>query len=306
MSETSEERKARGGIPFARRLRLVRMIVADIARAVPPAPHHPQPSTWRADQITAAWLGHATVLVNFLGLNILTDPVFFPRCGIHMGPLTLGPKRHVACALQPDELPPIDLVLLSHAHFDHLDMKSLQRVNRDAVVVTARDTADIFRRIPFRQVIELAWNETLEIQTAHGSVTLAAFQLRHWGARMRNDDHRGYNAYLIERGGKRICFTGDTARIDAHHLGARGPIDLMIVPIGAYHPWIRSHCTPEEAVAMSNEADARFILPIHHQTFKLSWEPMDEPIARFHKALAQEPQRIAATQIGETFVLPVS
>jgi L-ascorbate metabolism protein UlaG (beta-lactamase superfamily) len=75
------------------------------------------------------------------------------------------------------------------------------------------------------------------------------------------------------------------------------------MPIGAYDPWIHAHCTPEQAVEMSNQAGARFILPVHHQTFKLSWEPMDEPIARFKKAMANEPRRIAGTEIGETFVL---
>jgi L-ascorbate metabolism protein UlaG (beta-lactamase superfamily) len=97
---------------------------------------------------------------------------------------------------------------------------------------------------------------------------------------------------------------GDTARTSAHHLGARGPIDLICAPIGAYQPWIRAHCTPEEAVAMANEAGARFVMPIHHQTFKLSWEPMEEPIARFRAALATAPERIALHEIGGTFALP--
>ena len=289
---------------FSRRLSMLRTIFTDIRRSVDPSPQHPEPRTWSDDRITVAWLGQATVLLNFFGVTILTDPVFFARCGIHIGPFTLGPKRYVACALKPRELPRIDLVLLSHAHFDHLDTKSLRHINRDATVVTARHTADIFRRIRFRKIIELGWGETTEIETPRGSLTLAAFQLRHWGARVQRDEHRTFNAYLIERGGRRLCFMGDTARTDARVLASRGPVDLIVAPIGAYDPWIRAHCTPEEAVAMSDEAGARFILPIHHRTFKLSWEPMDEPIARFKKALAHEPQRIAATEIGGTFVLP--
>ena len=86
--------------------------------------------------------------------------------------------------------------------------------------------------------------------------------------------------------------------------GSRGPIDLMMVPIGAYHPWIANHCTPEEAVEMADEAHARFVMPIHHETFKLSWEPLDEPISRFRAELAHAPERIALTEIGQTFVLP--
>jgi L-ascorbate metabolism protein UlaG (beta-lactamase superfamily) len=280
------------------------MMVQDSQREVLPSPHHPQPLAWRDDRVTAAWLGHATVLINFFGVNILTDPVLFDRCGIRVPPLTIGPKRYIACALRPEELPRIDLVLLSHAHFDHLDLRSLRTVARDAVVVTARRTADIFRRIRFREVIELDWEESREIETARGRVTVSAFQLRHWGARMQYDDYRGYNSYVFERGGKRLGHMGDSARLPAQRLGSRGPIDLFCVPIGAYQPWIHAHCTPEEAVAMADEAEARFLMPIHHQTFKLSWEPMEEPIQRFTAALREEPGRVALTEIGQTFELP--
>jgi len=286
------------------RLRLIKTMLEDSRRAVSAAPHRPQPATWSDDGVTAAWLGHATVLTNFFGVNILTDPVFFERCGIRLPPLTLGPKRYVAAALRPDELPRIDLVLLSHAHFDHLDLRSLRRLTRDAVVVTARYTADIFRRIRFREVIEIDWDESRDVETARGRVAVAAFQLRHWGARMQFDDYRRYNAYVFERGGKRLGYFGDTARTPAHHLGSRGPIDLAFVPIGAYKPWIRAHCTPEEAVAMANEAGAHHLLPLHHQTFKLSWEAMGEPIERFTGALRDTPERVALTEIGQTFVLP--
>jgi L-ascorbate metabolism protein UlaG (beta-lactamase superfamily) len=280
------------------------MMVSDLARSVPPAPHHPEPGAWDANRVTAAWLGHATVLVNFFGVTVLTDPTLFLRCGIHLGPFTLGPKRYVACALQPRELPPIDIVLLSHAHMDHLDIPSLRSLPRDAVVVTARATADIFRRVRFREVIELDWHETRQVETPRGSVTVSAFPLRHWGARLQHDDFRSYNAYVMERGGKRLCHMGDTARTDASGLGSRGAIDLIFAPIGAYNPWIRAHCTPEEALAMADEAHAHSIMPIHHQTFKLSWEPMEEPIARFLTAIQGQPERLALQEIGETFTLP--
>ena len=304
MSDTSEEFQARSTVPTRRRLLFLRQVFGDFRRAVPPAPHQPLPAAWPVEKVTAAWLGHATVLVNFFGVRILADPVLFARCGFRLGPLTLGPKRRIAAALAPAALPPIDLVLLTHAHMDHLDLRTLHALPRDTVVVAAARTADVFRRVKFREVIELDWGETREVQTARGAVTVSAFHLRHWGARVRHDDFRRYNAYVLERGGRRLCHMGDTARTDARALGSRGPIDLLCAPIGAYDPWIHAHCSPEEAVAMADEAGARFIMPIHHQTFKLSWEPMSEPIARFQAALAHDPQRIALTEIGQTFTLP--
>ena len=103
-----------------------------------------------------------------------------------------------------------------------------------------------------------------------------------------------------------ICRFSPLSIDSAHRLASRGPIDLLFVPIGAYHPWIHAHCTPEEAVAMGDEAGARYLMPIHHQTFMLSWEPIKEPVQRFTAALHNAPERIALTQIGQTFELPGS
>jgi len=286
------------------RFRFLRHIAGDYRRKVLPAPHQPHPQEWSPEQVTVAWLGHATVLINFYGVIILTDPVFFSRIGMRIGPLTLGPKRYIACAMAPAELPKIDVLLLSHAHMDHLDLRSLRQITRDCTVIMAANTSDLVARFRFREVHELAWNQERHFETSAGSLTIAAFQLRHWGARMQWDVQRKYNAYVIERNGRRLCFCGDTARTDGRPIGSRGPVDLIMAPISAYNPWITNHCTPEEAIEMADEAGARFIMPIHHETFKLSWEPMDEPIRRFQAALANQRERTALTEIGQTFVLP--
>jgi L-ascorbate metabolism protein UlaG (beta-lactamase superfamily) len=277
---------------------------------IAPAFAKPDPNQWSNTQVTAAWLGHAAVLINFFGIHILTDPVLFPRIGIRIPfLLTIGPKRLTAPALTVAELPRIDIVLLSHAHFDHIDWRTVSRLGRlspDAKVITAPQTRDLLNWTRLRDVTELHWNDRESIQTGAGTINITAVPVKHWGARMQHDDHRGYNAYLIERNNRRILFAGDTAFTDTFtELRAHGPIDLAIFSIAAYNPWIRSHCTPEEAVQMANDAGAKFIMPVHHQTFRLSFEPFRDPIERFEAALCDQPERIALREIGETFVVPL-
>jgi L-ascorbate metabolism protein UlaG (beta-lactamase superfamily) len=277
-------------------------VSAGYRRRITPAPHKPDPSTWPDDALTLSWLGHSTLLINVFGVWILTDPALLSRVGIRAGPVTLGPKRFIAPALRVRQLPRIDIVLLTHAHMDHLDIGTLRKLPRDLTVVTAKSTRDLLRRLKFREVIELEWGERRRFDVHHRRIEIEAFEVRHWGARLRHDVHRGFNGYLLERKGCRVGITGDTARTDLTAIGRRGRVDVMAVPIGAYNPWIMSHCTPEQAVAMANEARAQYVVPIHHQTFRLGREPMDEPIRRFRKAI--DPARIALSEVGETFVVP--
>jgi L-ascorbate metabolism protein UlaG (beta-lactamase superfamily) len=285
---------------------LLREWTVESWRPIAPAFAKPHPWKWSDSQVTLSWLGHATVLINFLGVTILTDPVLFPRIGVRLMGFTVGPKRLTASALHVDELPGIDLILLSHAHFDHLDLRTLRCFDENTTVITARATIDLLKRTRFCDVTELHWGQDKTFKCAAGEVTVSAIAVKHWGARKRRDDYRGYNGYLLQRNGRRIIFAGDTAMTDSFaRLQRYGPIDLAIMSIGAYDPWIRSHSTPEQAIEMANAAGARFIVPIHHQTFRLSSEPLREPIERFKAALHKTPERIAVREIGETFVLPL-
>jgi L-ascorbate metabolism protein UlaG (beta-lactamase superfamily) len=276
-------------------------------RPIAPAFAKPNPAEWNDTQVTASWLGHATVLINFFGVNILTDPVLFSRIGIRVPFLfTIGPKRLTAPALTFDELPRIDIVLLSHAHFDHIDWRTLSYFSRSTKVITAPRTRDLLRWTQLRDVTELPWHERKRWETPAGKIDIVAVPVKHWGARMQRDDYRGYNGYLIQRKDRRILFAGDTAFTGVFtELRQQGPIDLAIFSIAAYNPWIQSHCSPEQAVQMANDAGARFIMPVHHQTFRLSFEPFREPIERFETTLRDQPKRIALREIGETFVLPL-
>ncbi|HEY0456525.1 MAG TPA: MBL fold metallo-hydrolase, partial [Verrucomicrobiae bacterium] len=236
---------------------------------------------------------------------ILTDPAFGQRVGIQFGLGTAGPKRFVAPALRIRDLPPIHLILLSHAHMDHMDIPSLRRLRRTPHVVTASATADILAPLRFSNVQEIGWGETNLIHTSAGALEITGVQVKHWGQRWPKSLERGYNGYILRREGKAILFGGDTAQTNSFsEVKSQGPFEVAIMPIGAYNPWIRSHCTPEEALAMANQAGARYFLPIHHQTFRLSHEPMMEPITRLQEALQREPERLGLTRIGDTFTLP--
>jgi hypothetical protein len=140
----------------SRAARWGRRLIDDGRRSVAASPGKPDPSKWRDDQITMAWLGHSTVLINFYGMHILTDPVLKNRVGISVGFGTLGPKRYIAPALTVEELPPIDVVLLSHAHYDHFDLPTLRGIGRNAAVATASSTRDLLAGI-FDDVHELRW-----------------------------------------------------------------------------------------------------------------------------------------------------
>jgi L-ascorbate metabolism protein UlaG (beta-lactamase superfamily) len=289
----------------SRAARLLRQLYADSRRKILPAPVKPNPAAWSDNQITICWLGHATTLINFYGLKILTDPVLGNHIGPSLGIGTLGPKRYVAPALRLDELPPIDLVLLSHAHMDHMDVATMNRLASKAPIITAKTTGDVLDGTGSKKLAEMRWGEKLVFHSGKKELQLEAFEVKHWGRRWPNGIDRGYNGYVLRREGKSLLFGGDTAQTPLFlDIKSRGPFEAAIMPIGAYNPWIWNHCTPEQAVNMANFAGAKYIVPVHHQTFKLSREPMNEPLERLQSILQNEPQRIALKQIGEHFICP--
>jgi L-ascorbate metabolism protein UlaG (beta-lactamase superfamily) len=287
-------------ISFARRF--VRGALAERRREavtpMRPAPHRPDPGSWPAGHLTAAWLGHATVLLDFLGATVLTDPALEPRVGVGRGRIKLGPRRLIEPALTADELPPTDVLLLSHSHMDHTDLGTLRRLERETPIVVHRGNRDLVRR--FRSVTELQWGEAASV----AGVRIEAIPARHWGARVLTDTHRGYGGYLLQRDGTTVLFAGDTAYTDQlTPLGRRHRIDLAILPIGAYDPWIANHASPEEAWRMFRALGATWLLPIHHSTFRLSREPADEPLARLLAAAGSEAWRVVAREVGATWTL---
>lgn len=267
---------------------------------IPTTPFRPDPSSWSDDELTLAWLGHATVLINFYGTWLLTDPALRPHVGVNILGMTIGPRRIVKPALAIRELPPLDAVLISHSHMDHCDLGTLKRLPRQTAAVVQRDNGDLVRR--FRRVSELDWNESVEINGAR----IEAIEVNHWGARRLTDKHRGYGGFLITKHDRALVFGGDTAYTRAFgRLRERLPqIDVAMLPIGAYDPWIYAHANPEQAWAMRREMNATYILPMHHSTFRLSREPVTEPITRLFNAAGTERWRICLEQPGQEWRFP--
>jgi L-ascorbate metabolism protein UlaG (beta-lactamase superfamily) len=298
-------------VRLARRLLLVVLAAGAVvyaareamSRPVPPTVT-PTPRAWSAGDLNVAWVGHASVLVGFGATTILTDPAFFERIGVQLGPVTVGPRRLVEPALRPTDLPSLDAVLVSHAHMDSLDRPSLRAVAGGArLLVVPPRTRDLVDDLGFARVIELGWGERVRA----GDVDIEAVELRHWGRRWPWDGWRGYNGYLLSRGDVRVLFASDTAYTDAvGRLGAARPLAAAILGNGAYDPWIRNHADPEQVWRMFRESGAGVLIPIHWDTFRLGKEPLGDALARLLAAAGPEADRVVVRRIGETWTVPLA
>jgi L-ascorbate metabolism protein UlaG (beta-lactamase superfamily) len=269
-----------------------RLRLLDQLNPPPPSIRKPNLLDWESRNFSAVWLGHATVLLRVAGKTILTDPVLSHRIGVGLGLTTAGPKRVIAAAVKAHELPKLDLILISHAHFDHLDRPTLVKLHKSTPVVTASRTADLVRDLGFRNITELSWGQSHQLD----GISLTACEVKHWGARTFNDTYRGYNGYLIEGGARRAFYSGDTAY---RRFTGMGSVDLAIFGIGAYDPYIAAHATPEQVWQMFEHLGGRWLLPMHHSTFRLSHEPMHEPIDRMLGAAGHHSDRVVICQPGE-------
>ena len=270
----------------------------------------PEPSEWSEDKITIAWIGHSTVLINFYGKWILTDPVLCERIGLYFFGGSIGPTRLTPPALSIDNMPKPDLILLSHAHLDHMDYPTLkafaQKYPNQIDIITSYLTKDVIIDLPWKSTKELDWNEEFII---HG-IKFKALEVKHFGWRFPWEkdrsrgymkDGRSYNAYLLERKGKKILFGGDTAFTDKLNLLTEENVEIAIMPIGAYNPWRRAHCNPEEALEMAARIKAKHFIPIHCKTFRQGVEPFDEPTKWMMESAPKYSLNIGINDIGQTF-----
>lgn len=275
--------------------------IAEALREPPTDPSASPPDTSdllpsSADRLASAWLGHATALLRLGNTTVLTDPVFSRRIGPRVVGRTVGPARLQDAPLHAGALRGADIILLSHAHFDHLDLPSLETLaDARTTVITAKGTRNLLPR-GFRRVIELPWNRTFRV----GGVDITALEADHWGARHALDRWRRHNAYLVDATHSRVLFAGDTAATDA--FDNLKNVDLAMLGIGAYEGWRHRHATPEEAWEMFRRMRAAAMMATHHATFDMGESSPDEPMQRLLRAAGEHERHVVCRETGDPWI----
>lgn len=232
----------------------------------------------RHGQVAVTWIGHASFLIQFNDLNVLVDPNFANWLFLL--------KRLKRSGLRLSDLPPIDLVLLSHAHFDHFHKGTLKKLPANKMGIMPWGMGDLTRKLGFERIVELDWWESF----SHKDWKVTLTPSKHWGARTLHDHHRGYGGFVLEHQGRKIYHAGDSAYFEGFaEIGEKLRPEIALLPIGAYHPesFRKVHMGPDEAVQAFRDLRAKFFVPMHYGTFKLSFEAMDEP-PRWLKEIASQ------------------
>ena len=254
---------------------------------------------------TVTWVGHSTLLVQMDHVTFLTDPIWSDTAS----PVSwVGPQRFVDPGVAMEDLPPIDFVVVSHNHYDHLDLTTLEALAKrrpETRFFVALGNAELLRESGVANVTELDWGESRVVE----GVRITCLPTQHWSKRGIGDDNEAlWSSWGVVGPERSFYFAGDTGYFDGFSRIAEafGGFDLAAVPIGAYEPQAmmkESHLNPEEAVRAALDLRARRALAIHYGTFDLSDEPLDEPPRRFRAAAAE--QGLAAAdawvlKVGET------
>jgi len=229
-------------------------------------------------QICLTWIGHASFLVQTPRLNILIDPNWANWL------LVIRRLKHAGLALH--DLPNIDLVLITHAHFDHLHRPTLRRIAELQPIAVPTGVADLVHDLGFHRVHEMAWWDTWKFHGLEITFTPA----KHWGARRLIDRHRGYGGFALTWHGRTIYHAGDTAWFDGfREIGTRLRPEIALLPIGAYeNPSGRDHhISPEQAMDAFRDLGAQTLIPMHFGTYRMSYEAQHEPPQRLMNAAAR-------------------
>ncbi|MDR2463414.1 MAG: MBL fold metallo-hydrolase [Verrucomicrobiales bacterium] len=233
----------------------------------------------RKGDLAITWIGHASFLVQTPRHNILIDPNWANWLSV------IRRLRHAGMAIE--HLPDIDLVLITHAHFDHLNRRTLRRVAAAQPIVVPNGVANLVHGLGFDAVHELDWWETLDF----AGLKIIFTPAKHWGARMLIDRHRQCGGFIIEHDGRRVYHCGDSTYFDGFkEIGKRYAPEIALMPIGAYQPpsGRDHHIGPEQAIKAFLDLKSKIFIPMHFGTYRLSFEPLTEPPQRLMKAALRQ------------------
>jgi L-ascorbate metabolism protein UlaG (beta-lactamase superfamily) len=249
-----------------------------------------KPVLTKNGEFALTFIGHSSFFLQTGGKSILIDPNFAKWLFV------LKRLRHPGLHIR--DLPAIDLVLVTHAHFDHLHRPSLRAIARHTErlggrapsIILPRNVTDLVNDLGFREIVELRWWETCDFD----GLKITHVPSRHWGARIisntKKENQRAYGGYVIRSAHDSLYHAGDTAYFEGfREIGRRLHPELALLPIGAYNPpaFRANHTSPEDAVRAFVDLGARWMVPMHYGSFRLSHEPIDEPL----KLLAREAKR---------------
>lgn len=232
----------------------------------------------QGDQIAITWIGHASFLIQTARYNLLIDP--------NWNNWVFVIKRLRKAGLAIEDLPNIDLVLITHAHFDHLSRKTLSRIAARQPIVVPQGVRNLVHDLGFERVHEMSWWESLSYKEIKITFTPA----KHWGARVIADRFRGYGGFAIEFRGRVIYHCGDSAYFDGfEEIGKRLKPEIALLPIGAYDPPSGKdhHMNPEQAVDVFKSLRSKIFIPMHYGSYRMSYEPMHEPEQRLLSAASE-------------------
>jgi len=228
--------------------------------------------------LALTWIGHASFLIQYTDLNLLIDPNF--------ANWLFFLKRIKRAGLRIRDLPPIDVVLLTHAHFDHFHKPTLRRLPAPKIGIMPWGVGDLARGLGFHSIVELKPWETY----SQGNWRVTLTPCKHWGARTLRDEHRGYGGFVLEHQNRKIYHAGDSAYFDGFkEIGERLAPEIALLPIGAYYPdsFRNVHMGPDDALKVFQDVRAKWFVPMHFGAFRLAFEDMEEP-PRWLRQLAAE------------------